>query len=48
MIAGDPTLSLPDYATWVHNHQYSERDVVVPVDRLAEMLDAMGCAASPS
>jgi len=45
MIARDPALPQPDYGSWVHDHRYAERDVLVPVDRLAEMLDAMGCTA---
>lgn len=45
LIAQDAMLQEPDYGTWVHNHQYAERDVLVPIDRLAAALDAMGCLA---
>jgi capsular polysaccharide biosynthesis protein len=38
LIAEDSEFPLPNYADWVHNAQFNDRDVIIPLDRLEKML----------
>jgi glycosyltransferase involved in cell wall biosynthesis len=46
LIAEDPELPRPDYATWQHNAVYNERDIVLPADRLEAALAALDDATN--
>jgi hypothetical protein len=40
LVASDPELPNPDYATWRHAPEFAGRDVVVPMDQLRATLDS--------